>query len=53
MRFEFIGVMELLHLGVECDSDEVWWEMSRDLLPSERRGRYFPPDAQLLATLVD
>ena len=48
VHFEFVGVTDLLRLGVECDPDEVWWEMNRLLMPSERRDRYIPSDERLL-----
>ena len=50
VHFEFVGVTELLRLGVECDPDEVWWEMNTLLLPSERRDRYIPSDKRLLSS---
>ena len=50
VRFEFVGVMELLHLDPECEPDEVWWEMGELLAPSERRDRFIPTDKVLLAS---
>jgi hypothetical protein len=49
VRFEFIGVMDLLKLGVECDDDEVWYEIRERVLPSERRKRLIPPESELNA----
>lgn len=42
VRFEFIGVMDLLSLGPECDEDEVWYEMKERLAPFERKDASFP-----------
>jgi hypothetical protein len=47
--FEFVGVMELLHLGAECEPNEVWYEIIELLKPMERRRRFLPPEAQLNA----
>jgi hypothetical protein len=47
--FEFVGVMDLLSLGLECDPDEVWYDFARLLEPMERRRRWCPPEAELRA----
>jgi hypothetical protein len=47
--FEFVGVMDLLHLGVECDPDEVWYRICRMVEPMERQTRVIPPEADLRA----
>jgi hypothetical protein len=47
--FEFVGVMDLLELGCECERDEVWYEINERLLPMERRERLIPPEDQLCA----
>ena len=47
--FEFIGVMDLLHLGVECEEDEVWYDISRRKLPMERSASLIPPESSLNA----
>ena len=44
---EFIGVMDLLHLGPECSNGEVWYEMKQRLLPMERRHTLIPQDSDL------
>jgi hypothetical protein len=49
VHFEFVGVMDLLELGAECDPDEVWYELNERLLPSERREKFIPPESQLNA----
>jgi hypothetical protein len=47
--FEFIGVMDLLCLGVECDIDEVWYDIREYLSPMERRDVFIPPEDELNA----
>ena len=47
--FEFVGVMDLLELGAECDADEVWYDICKRLLPMERRDVFIPPEAELNA----
>jgi hypothetical protein len=49
VNFEFIGVMELLCLDPECEKDEVWYELRKRLLPSERRNKFIPPESKLNA----
>lgn len=49
VHFEFVGVMELIMLGVECDINEVWYEMRDRLLPMERKDRLIPPESGLSA----
>lgn len=53
VRFEFIGVLDLLHLGIECEPDEVYYQHCRLTEPMERRGRLIPPDSRLQAVLYD
>jgi len=47
--FEFIGVMDLLCLGGECDADEVWYDIYERLSPMERRDVFIPPENELNA----
>jgi len=49
VHFAFIGVMELLHLGLECEPDEVWYDIVERLTPSERKSKWVPPEAALSA----
>ena len=51
VHFEFVGVMDLLHLGVECEEDEVWYDITRRLTPMERKEKLIPADAKLLSRL--
>lgn len=50
VHFEFIGVEELIALGVEADPDEVWWQLVERVRPMERR-QHFIPDEQELSAL--
>ena len=47
IRFEFVGVLQLMELGFECGPGEAWWELSYRVRPLERRGRILPPEKDL------
>lgn len=47
--FEFVGVLDLLHLGPECEPDEVWYDIKVMKLPKERAQAILPADAKLNA----
>jgi hypothetical protein len=47
--FEFVGVLELLALGVECAPDEVWYELPERVAPMERRDEIIPVEHELNA----
>jgi hypothetical protein len=49
VRFEFVGVLDLLELGVECKDDEVWYEIHERLLPMERKSALIPAESELCA----
>ena len=49
VRFEFVGVMDLLHLGIECENDEVWYDIRTRLTPMERKEKLIPKEAELNA----
>lgn len=53
VHFEFVGVMDLMHLGVECEPGEVWYEMRERVEPMERRSRTLPTDEQLLGRMLE
>ena len=48
MHVEFVGVTDLLRLGVESEPDEVWWQLSVRESPMERKRRLVPGDPELL-----
>lgn len=47
--FEFVGVMDLLELGPECDDDEVWYDIVVRKLPMERAAQLLPEESKLSA----
>jgi hypothetical protein len=51
--FEFIGVTDLLELGNECEPDEVWYDIFKLLLPSERRDKLIPLETELSAIKIE
>jgi len=40
--FEFIGIVDLIELGVSLEQDEVWWKFSEKVLPMERSNKLIP-----------
>lgn len=53
VRFEFVGVLDLLRIGPECESDEVYYQLCRLHEPMERRSRLVPPASRLQAVAED
>ena len=47
--FEFVGVTDLLRLGVECEADEVWYDIVQKVKPMERRRELIPSPEKLNA----
>jgi hypothetical protein len=47
--FEFVGVMDLFHLGLECEKHEVWYDIQKMLTPLERVASIIPPIQKLNA----
>jgi hypothetical protein len=47
--FEFVGVRELLCLGAECETNEVWYDIRQLLYPMERKSKLIPPERKLNA----
>lgn len=45
--FEFIGVLDLLHLGLESEENEVWYDIKRALMPMERKESLIPDKKNL------
>jgi hypothetical protein len=50
VHFQFVGVMDLLHLGAECGPNEVWYTVSQRVRPMERRRTILPREGQLNAS---
>ena len=49
VAFRFVGVLDLLHLGVECGPEEVWYAIREYVRPMERRHQILPPEHALSA----
>ena len=49
VHFEFIGVLELLRLDPVCEPDEVWYDITEQVRPMERRASIIPPESRLSA----
>lgn len=45
--FEFVGVMDMMHLGAEAEKEEVWYEIKEYLTPKERREKLLPKENEL------
>ena len=46
--FEFIGIMDMIELGDECDDDEVWYDIRDYIQPLERSSILLPEKNELL-----
>jgi hypothetical protein len=49
VHFRFVGVLDLCHLGVECQPNEVWYAIGHRLRPMERRRSIIPSVSRLSA----
>ncbi len=49
VAFEFVGILDLLRLGAECQPEEVWYDIIQLVRPMERRRKLIPPEADLNA----
>ena len=47
IRFQFVGILQLMELGVESGPGEVWWELSYRRRPLERREEILPREKEL------
>ena len=47
VHFEFVGVPDLQHLGIECVENEVWYGITELVMPMERSGKLIPPASKL------
>jgi hypothetical protein len=48
VRLQFVGIVQLMELGLESEPQEVWWELSRRVRPTERRAQLIPAERDLL-----
>ncbi len=51
--FEFVGVLDLLELGIECLQEEVWYDISVRKTPMEYRGKLIPQEEMLNAIFLE
>jgi hypothetical protein len=49
VNFEFVGILDLMSLGPECDKGEVWYEIRERLEPKERAKQILPAERDLNA----
>lgn len=49
VHFEFVGVLDLLRIGVECEKDEVWYDIVSLKQPKERAKNLLPAERTLNA----
>lgn len=53
VAIEFVGVLDLMNLGLESEPNEVWYEIKTMLRPVERRKKLIPPKEKLSAFRID
>jgi predicted alpha/beta hydrolase len=49
VHFDFVGVQDLLCLGIECEADEVWYDIVQLVKPMERKKKLIPQESTLTA----
>ena len=49
VNFEFVGILDLMTLGSECEKGEVWYELGERLEPKERAKQILPAAKDLNA----
>ena len=49
VHFEFVGVLDLQHLGADCEANEVWYDIKELVTPMERKGTLVPREDKLTA----
>ena len=49
VHLEFVGVLDLLCIGVECKEDEVWYDIVGFKRPMERAKKLVPSESELNA----
>ena len=47
LRLRFVGILQLMELGVECAEGEVWWEFRRRRRAKERAKALLPAEKAL------
>ncbi len=51
--YEFIGVIDLMQLGIECEKNEVWYEIKTKLKPMENKKKLIPEEHKLSAIKLE
>lgn len=49
VHLQFVGVLDLLRLGPECEDDEVWYDIVTRKQPMERAASIVPKESELNA----
>ena len=49
VHFEFVGVLDLICIGAECEEDEVWYDIVSLKRPKERSRKLLPRERDLNA----
>lgn len=49
LYFEFVGVLDMVNIGSECEENEVWYEVCTMLTPKERKKVIIPEGNKLRA----
>jgi hypothetical protein len=52
VSFEFIGIEDMISLGPECETGEVWYDVFQLLVPDERRDQHVRSEKELLQRLL-
>ena len=47
--FDFVGIIDLMHCGVECEEEEVWYQTLELLEPKERKSKHLLPKKEMHA----
>jgi hypothetical protein len=42
--FQFVGILDMIRLGIECGHNEVWYDIVTLLEPMERKEKLIPSD---------
>ncbi|HIE45331.1 MAG TPA: DUF4288 domain-containing protein [Flavobacteriaceae bacterium] len=45
--YEYIGIVDICHLGIEVDDDVLWYDIKTLLTPMERKNKILPNISQL------
>ena len=51
VHIEFVGIMDIMTIGIEAGADEVWYDIYERITPMERRDQILPTAEALQARL--